>query len=332
MNLLEITDNDIITKTSLTKKLTLGGVTKAYPVYRIRLDQLFYNSQNDRIVTWITQYKADNPEADFDQMDRESYNQVIEKFIIESNPEAITKTKNNIALVNQREPGVVLTDGRVIDGNRRFTCLRLLSREDPEFNYFETVILDDSGEVSKKEIKMLELMIQHGEEQRVGYNLIDLAVGAYHDIVETELLTIKEYAESTNESVAEVKKRLEVAALINELLEYMNVPGQYHIARERQFYSVLSEFNVIQKRCVDDEERAELKDVVFANLMMDSTGTGSKYIRSIRTMMDTGTFSSYMKKQKKIVEELEQKKEEATIENFDDLKEFVKKRRDQRGF
>ena len=59
MNLLQITDESIVGKTTLSRKLTLGGVTKAYPVYRVRLDQLFYNDQNDRIATWITQYKND---------------------------------------------------------------------------------------------------------------------------------------------------------------------------------------------------------------------------------------------------------------------------------
>ena len=168
----------------------------------------------------------------------EEYNHVIQKFIIDSNPGAIEKTKNNIALVNQREPGVVLKDGRIIDGNRRFTCLRLLHETDPSFNYFETVILDDSGENSQKQIKMLELAIQHGEEQRVDYNLIDMAIGAYHDIVETKLLTLEEYASSTNESQSEVKKRLEIAQLIIEFLEFMGVPKQYHIARDMQVYSV----------------------------------------------------------------------------------------------
>ena len=59
MNLLEIFDESIVAKTTLSRKLTLGGVTKAYPVYRVRLDKLFYNDQNDRIATWITQYKND---------------------------------------------------------------------------------------------------------------------------------------------------------------------------------------------------------------------------------------------------------------------------------
>ena len=236
MNLFDIQDSSIISKTSLSRKLTIGGITKAYPVYRVRIDQLYYNDQNDRIATWITQYKNDVSNISFSELPREEYNKIIEKFIIDSNPTAIEKTKRNIALVNQREPGVVLADGRIIDGNRRYTCLRLLHEEDPSIDYFETVILDDSEENNQKQIKMLELAIQHGEEQRVDYNQIDMAIGAYHDIIETELLTIEEYSSSTNEPINDVKRRLATAQLIIEFLEFMTVPKQYHIAREMQVY------------------------------------------------------------------------------------------------
>ena len=89
MNLLELQDTSLVEKTSLSRKLTLGGITKAYPVYRVRLDLLYYNDQNDRIATWITQYKSDPQNAAFDTLDREQYNKTIEGFIIASNPAAM---------------------------------------------------------------------------------------------------------------------------------------------------------------------------------------------------------------------------------------------------
>lgn len=324
MNLLEITDESIVAKTSLSRKLTIGGVTKAYPVYRIRLDQLYYNDQNDRIGTWITQYKNDAENTSFSQLSREQYNQIIEGFIINSNPAAIEKTKNNIALVNQREPGVVLADGRIIDGNRRFTCLRLLSREDKSGQYFETVILDLSAENNQKQIKLLELAIQHGEEQRVDYDLIDMVIGAYRDIVETNLITLEEYVSSTNIPLGEVKRRLDTAKIIIEFLEFMKVPGQYHIAREMQVYSIFYEMVPLLKRCDTLEQKEELKKSVFSNTMMRSFADGRKYIRDVKAMMDSGIYHSYMKKQTQIADELIEKKQQSDIRNKKDLEEFVK--------
>lgn len=328
MNILQISDESIVSKTTLSRKLTLGGVTKAYPVYKVRFDQLFYNDQNDRIATWITQYKNDTRNVSFSDLSREEYNKVIEKFIIDSNPAAIEKTKNNIALVNQREPGVILSDGRIIDGNRRFTCLRLLNADDESVQYFETVILDASAENDQKQIKMLELAIQHGEEQRVDYNLIDMTIGAYHDIVETELLTIDEYVSSTNIPLAEVKRRLDAAKLIIEFLEFMGVPKQYHIAREMQVYSVFYEMVPLMKRCESEESKNELKRSVFSNIMMGSFSDQKKFIRNVKSMMDSGLYSSYIKKQVKIADEIEEKKKERPITNKKDLDEFVKDNED----
>lgn len=121
--------NKIVLKTVATRKLTIDGLTQIYPVYKVKLDYLFFNDQNDRIATWISQYKTDNNGKTPDISNLDEYNNVIEKFIIESNPEAIKKTQNNIELVEQREAGVVLADGRIIDGNRRFTCLRKLAKK-----------------------------------------------------------------------------------------------------------------------------------------------------------------------------------------------------------
>lgn len=141
--------------TKLTQKLTIDGITQPYPVYKIKLDWLYYKDQNDRIATWISQYRAQHNGYAPDLSDQKRYNQIIK----EINPDALRKTKTNIKMVDQREPGVVLNDGRIIDGNRRFTCLRELAAEDERFGYFEAVILERSIESSAKQIKPLELSI-----------------------------------------------------------------------------------------------------------------------------------------------------------------------------
>ena len=210
-NLLQLIGTEIVQKTTLTRKVTYAGKTSAYPVYRVRLDALYYNDQNDRIATWITRYRSENGMDSLEKLSGEDYNSVIESFIYESNPEAIQKTQKNITLVGQREPGVALADGRIVDGNRRYTCLRRIQRGSAEPVYFETVIMDVDIQKDKKQIKLLELAIQHGEEKKVDYDLIDYAVGTYMDVVKTRLLTLEEYASSTNETVADVKKRIECA-------------------------------------------------------------------------------------------------------------------------
>ena len=291
-------------KTSLTRKLTVDGATEAYPVYRIKLDQLYYNDQNDRIATWISQYRSQHGGQAPEPADREAYNQIIEGFIVESNPDAIRKTKANIKLVDQREPGVVLNDGRIIDGNRRFTCLRQISAEDTKFGWFEAVILDRSIESSAKQIKLLELSIQHGEEGKVDYDPIDRLVGVYHDILETGLLSPEEYARSTNESVMDVKKRMELAELMVELLEFINAPGQFHIARELKLYYPLEELQKLLKKCRTGDEREDLKNSVFVNILLRPAGDMTRFIRGFKNIMGSEQQEDFLEEQQEIAAEI----------------------------
>ena len=298
-SLLKLDGTELVQKTTLTRKVTYGGKTVVYPVYRVRLDALFYNDQNDRIATWISRYETENGKDSLQGLNREIYNRVIENFIVDSNPESIQKTQKNIALVGQREPGVTLADGRIVDGNRRFTCLRRMQRETDKPLYFETVIMDMDIQEDRKQIKLLELAIQHGEEKKVDYDLIDYAIGTYRDIVQTGLLTVDEYAASTNEPAAEVKKRLELAGLVDEFLNYVKLPGQFYIAREYKILDLFQEM-MVPLHQLKGEEKYQLKQIVFTNMMMKAITDQRKYIRDVRNLIRTDTYDSFFEDQSKI--------------------------------
>ena len=140
-SLLRLVGTDAVQKTTLTRKVTYDGKTVVYPVYKVRLDALYYNDQNDRIATWITQYESENGKDSLTELNTDIYNRIIENFIYDSNPDAIQKTQKNMAIFGQREPGVTLADGRIVDGNRRYTCLRRIQRTQEEPVYFETVLI-----------------------------------------------------------------------------------------------------------------------------------------------------------------------------------------------
>lgn len=289
-----------VLETAFTRKLTVDGVTLAYPVYKIKLDWLYYNDQNDRIATWTSQYRAQHDGRAPDPADRESYNQIIEQFIVQSNPDALRKTKANIRLVEQREPGVALNDGRIIDGNRRYTCLRQLAKEDARFDWFEAVILDRSIESNAKQIKLLELSIQHGEEGKVGYDPIDRLVGIYNDIVKTELLSIEEYARSTNETPGEIRRQADIAQLMAEFLEFINAPGQFHIARDLQIFSPLEELQKLLKKCRTGDEREDLKNSVFVNILLRPAKDMTRFVRGFKAIMSSEHQEDFLEEQREI--------------------------------
>ena len=239
------------------------------------------------------------------------------KLMIEPN-----KTQKNISLVGQRVPGVTLADGRVVDGNRRYTCLRRIQRNSPEPLYFETVIMDLDIHENKKQIKLLELAIQHGEEEKVDYDPIEYAVGTYRDIVQTGLLSAEEYASSTNESVADVKKRIEIATVIDEFLKYLKLPEQYHIAKDFQVYSLFQEM-MVQLKQLEGEDKELLKFITFNNTLMHAIPEQKKFIRDIKGLIKNNCYRWYFDEQKKLNQEIHEKYDKTEIRTKQDVERFA---------
>lgn len=217
---------------------------------------------------------------------------------------------NNIKAIGQQEPIIILNDGRVIDGNRRFTCIRELANHDEKFNYIEGVLIDKDIEESKKEIKLLELYLQHGREERVGYNPIDRLVGIYNDIIENELITIKEYARNTEQTETEVKKLVSRAVLMVEFLEFINMPKHFYIARELDLDGPLSEINMVLNKVKDEEQKEDLKNVIFNFIMVKPGGDMTRYIRNIKQLINTRQFEPFLEEQLNHAEKVQEKIEE----------------------
>lgn len=303
MNLLrDGIENESVQLTPQVVKLTVDGITSNYPVYRVRLDNLFFNDQNDRIATWISQYRAEYGEDSLSRDDLEHYNAVIQEFIEKSNPDKLKQTQENIRLLNQQKYGVVLNDGRIIDGNRRFTCLRNLSKDSDNFSYFETVILEKDYEHSAKQIKMLELQIQIGAEERVDYDPIDRLVGIYRDIIDNRLLTEEEYARSTNQKVAAVKKELEIAKLLVEFLEAIKAPKQYYLARELQLDGPIRELYGALNNIVDEDKKQEFKYIAFVNLLMKPDEDMTRFIRNLKGISKSVYLDEFIDQEEEIAE------------------------------
>ncbi|HDT7984277.1 TPA: hypothetical protein RD623_002987, partial [Enterococcus faecalis] len=267
---------------------------------------LFYNDQNDRIATWINKYKEEHDIEHFENYD-DDYNEIIEKFIYESNSKAIDKTQKNIELVGQREAGVVLNDGRVIDGNRRYTCLRRLYNNGNSHRHFEAVILDRDINVNKKEIKLLELSIQHGEEGKVDYNPIDRLVGLYNDVIKNKLITPEEYQQTVNESKSSINKKMEQANLMVEFLEFIGAPEKFYIARDLELDGPLGEIPVILNKVKTDEEKEDLKLIIFTNLLMKPKGDITRFVRKIKTVADSEYAPDFIDEQMDFVENIAEK-------------------------
>ena len=126
-----------------TEKFQLDGKVEMTNVYRINIESLYYNDENGRIATFIAEYNAENPDG-INSLSFDEYNDTLMKYVKKSGSrDKFNTTKKDIAQNGQLKTGIILEDGRIIDGNRRFTCLRELYKEtlNEKYKYFECFVL-----------------------------------------------------------------------------------------------------------------------------------------------------------------------------------------------
>ena len=280
----ELLLSHVVEKTNRKDKLEIDGVVGEYPIYRIPLDKLFYNDRNDRIATAICKYKDEHGEDSINLNNFEEYNSILQTLIEESNPSKLEDTQQSIKDKGQLRFGIVLNDGRIIDGNRRFTCLRRLynDRHNAAYGFFDAVILNKNYENNEKSIKRLELSIQIGEEEKDKYDPIDRLVGIYRDIEETKQFTIDEYVDYTRMKATEVKKALQKARLMVEMLEAIGAPKKYYLIKDLKLDGTLSEMpTVLNKLKGDEKQTKQLKLTLFADMVAAPRKELNRYVRDI---------------------------------------------------
>lgn len=322
MNLLEegIATGNVM-PTGRKEKHSIDNVARDFDIYRIKCDLLFYNDQNDRIATWVSEYNSTQG-ADLLALGRDEYNDIIEDFIVESNQAALKKTEKSIALRGQLRPGIVLNDGRVIDGNRRLTCVRRLARANNEAGWFEAAILDDATGSDPKRIKLLELAIQIGEEEKVAYDPVDRLVGVYRDVVKNHLITPAEYGNATGMTEAEVRKLIDRAQYMEEFLKFCQAPEQYHLARALEVDGPLGEFKRILKKYESKRDKELVKQLMFANIVVQPEGDITRYIRCFADAAGTDAEAEFKAEEQRAMGELIEKmgSQPLTREKVNDLR------------
>lgn len=278
-----------IEKTTLTKRLTIGGKTKDYPVYKFPLEYLYYNDQNGRINTVYHQYISNHGKLT-PEIGESKYNEIFEKFIFESKKQALKDTQISISEKGQQEPGVILSDGRVIDGNRRFTALRRIQRDTNIKQYFEAVILsfDIKNKLDEKKIKELELDLQLGREERVSYDPIDRIFDVYNTIEVQKLMTPEEYKKASGAgNTKRINKDLRLADLIIKFLSIVapneNPIDKFYLARELKLDGPLEDIERTINKLKKDKETITQNVLTILAVQIAKSEVGDRDItRKIR--------------------------------------------------
>lgn len=210
--------------------LRYKGETRVEKVYRIPLDFLVYNKYNGRIGSEVLSYEKQNGDLDAEKPeDRE----LIEKFLYESKEDRNQTTMKSLLENGQQRYGIVSSDGKIIDGNRRAMLLNRLFRKRDELGYsyqqvekcqyFLAIILPDDAQ--EKDMQQLETIYQMGEDDKLDYNPIE----KYLKCKELKRLGFSEedIAGFMSEKPSKVREWLRILELMEEYLQEYDYDGIY---------------------------------------------------------------------------------------------------------
>lgn len=286
--------------------IRISGQNQDQRVFEVRIDKLHYNVQNGRIATFVSRYQMEHGAlpADIEELDS-----LIERMIEDDNPKRLKTTKLDIKMKGQQEVAIILSNGIVIDGNRRFTCLRMLSREEATPRFLRCYIFPDSYD--EKAIKGLELEIQLGRDEKVDYDPISRLVDI-NTWVNGGKMSAEEYGAHANISKSDMKKFLRQIDVLNDFLEFINAPGAYHIAQDLKLQGIVESLAPRLQKCKSEDDRQDMESVVFANVLMGNAGDRVRAIRDMCDYIDASQKGDgeYIDEQMEIVEQVLEKLED----------------------
>lgn len=264
ISLINLANSGEIEKTGAKPKLPIkvdGVSSETLDVYRIPLDYLYYNDKNGRIATGISQYEGElEPTNDIEEPE---YNNFVAKLIKDDNVSALKRTKKSIENSGQQVYGYVLDDGRIVDGNRRYTALREIHQETGKTVYFEAVVLPFSynNSAERFKIKKLELAIQMGVEERQNYDPVDLAVDIYQTTSGNDpIMTRADYASDSHMRPTEVEKYYNGAVYMKKFLEFIGTSSRnFNIIKENKVWGLFYEMGKALSNNYGDDTESQVR-------------------------------------------------------------------------
>lgn len=263
-----------VRKTDNIERKFIGGQNQDCPIYEVRVDKLHFNVQNGRIATFISRYQAEHPEGL--PQDQTELDNLIADMIEADNPKHLKTTMLDIKNKGQQQSAIILTNGVVIDGNRRFTCLRKLSAVENTLRMLRCCVFPDTYD--ENAIKGLELEIQLGEDTKQEYDAISRLVDIDRWVNEGRM-TAEEYAKHANMKQSKMKNCLAQIDMLKDFLEFCEAPGAFHVAQDLKLQGPIESLTNGLVKVKNKDKREEIKNAVFVNLMCQTFGDATRGVR-----------------------------------------------------
>src|ERR1051326_9113912 len=229
---------DVSQVTDRKSLIWLNSKRRELSVYRIPIKHLYFNIENGRYSDKMIDLKERNPGVEIDPREDKWKDEIFKMLKGEEGEsgkdhEAFELLAKDILAREQLQPVVVLPDGGVLDGNRRFAVLKHLysTEHNPgRFEYLDAVILPEN--VGSKDRWRIEAGLQIGKDEKLDYSPIN------------RLLKIKEglnvFADTDDPAreiantligiqKADVERDIEKIRLIDQYLAFIGRSNSYNL-------------------------------------------------------------------------------------------------------
>lgn len=297
--------------------------SEMHTVFSVRIDKLKFNANNGRIATFVSQYNSNPDNIMLDNLPRDKANEIIGQYIVDSHVSKDTykKTKKDIEIKGQIRPGLILDDGTVISGNRRFQILRELYNEthSDKYRFFDCFIIPKPKNAEDKlEIKKLELKTQNGLNEKVDYNPIDKLVSMREALFGPNKMSISNYSEQFNMKKGDVESYYYRVAVMDDYLKHIDKEGCYYIVRARKLDGPINDVSKLYKKLVKDgnlAERARIRPLFYIGF--SEKGDTTRIVRDYKNMYEKNR-SSFEELLSKVVDHLENSENNSGIKTKED--------------
>lgn len=271
---------NVAQKTDRMEMFWLRGKRRELPVFRVPISHLYFNIENGRYADKMVQLRQENPGVEINPKEEQWKSKIWamlkgEYSGAEKDREPFERLKRDLLAREQLRPGVVLNDGGVLDGNRRFavlTDLYLTEKNPARFEYFDAVILPE--DVTAEDRWRIEAGLQIGRDEKLDYSPIN------------RLLKIKEgqklfghtkdaAGEIANTlmgvSKEEVERDITKIQLIDQYLAFRKKPDCYMLVSDlmERFEEAVSILETAKKAKLLPEDLALLRLKLFALIQFE---------------------------------------------------------------
>jgi len=271
-NVVDVTDASQVTD---RKSLVwLNSKRQELSVYRLPIKYLYFNIENGRYADKMIDLKEKNPGVEIDPREEKWKDEIFKMLKGEvgdsgKDRDAFELLAKDILAREQLQPGVVLPDGGVLDGNRRFAVLKHLyaTQQNPgRFEYLDAVVLPEN--VGSKDRWRIEAGLQIGKDEKLDYSPINRllkikeGLGVFADTddpaqeIANTLIGIQK---------AEVERDIEKIGLIDQYLVFIGRANAYNLLSGvvERFEEALNALESAKREKLPPQQVAALKTKLF---------------------------------------------------------------------